>query len=80
VRSTRVAVAVDATLCEQEAVLRAAGEEVARVTAALGSPQRPMTADQLAAKVGDLAGDRLDGVLDDADRPATDALRAAGLQ
>jgi 2-methylcitrate dehydratase PrpD len=80
VRSTRIAVAVDATLCEQEAVLRAGGEEVARVTAALGSPQRPMNADQLAAKVRDLAGDSLDGVVDDDDRPAAHALGAARLQ
>jgi 2-methylcitrate dehydratase PrpD len=75
----RVTVAVDPGLGEQEAVLSAGGEEVARVTAALGSPERPMSAEQLAAKVHDLAGDRLDGVLDDAERPASEVLEAAGL-
>ena len=75
-----VTVAVDAGLGEQEAVLRDGDQEVARVAAALGSPQRPMTADQLAAKVRDLAGDRLDGVLDDPGRPAAEALEAAGLR
>jgi 2-methylcitrate dehydratase PrpD len=75
----RVSIKTDDTLGEQEAVLLSRGEEVARVTAALGSPERPMTADQLQAKVKDLAGDRLDGVLDDDERPARDVLEAAGL-
>ena len=39
-----------------------------------------MNAEQLAHKVGELAGDRLDGVLDDPDRPAAEVLEAAGLQ
>ena len=39
-----------------------------------------MTAEQLAAKVHDLAGDRLDGVLDDPERPAAEVLDAAGLR
>ena len=75
----RVTVALDPALGEQEAVLSAGGEDVARVIAALGSPERPMTAEQLAAKVHDLAGDRLDGVLDDPERPARDVLEAAGV-
>ena len=75
----RVTVAVDPSLGEQEAVLSAGGEEVARVTAALGSPERPMSAEQLVAKVRDLAGGRLDGVLDDPERPASEVLEAAGL-
>jgi 2-methylcitrate dehydratase PrpD len=75
----RVAVEVDDALGEQEAVLLSRGEEVARVTAALGSPERPMTEEQLAAKVRHLAGDRLDGVLDDDERPASEVLEAAGL-
>jgi 2-methylcitrate dehydratase PrpD len=75
----RVTLAIDPALGEQEAVLSAGGEELARVTAALGSPDRPMTAEQLAAKVHDLAGDRLDGVLDDPERPASEVLEAAGL-
>ena len=79
VRSSRIAVAVDANLGEQEAVLHAGDAEVARVAFALGSPQRPMNAEQLAHKVHELAGDRLDGVLDDPDRPAAKVLEAAGL-
>jgi 2-methylcitrate dehydratase PrpD len=80
VRSSRIAVAVDANLGEQEAVLHAGDAEVARVEVALGSPQRPMNAEQLAHKVHELAGDQLDGVLDDPDRPAAEVLEAAGLQ
>jgi hypothetical protein len=38
-----------------------------------------MDAGQLAAKVRGLAGERLDGVLDDPERPAAEVLRAAGL-
>jgi hypothetical protein len=34
---------------------------------------------QLQAKVEGLAGDRLDGVLDDPDRPVREVLGAAGL-
>ncbi|HKP90234.1 MAG TPA: hypothetical protein VJT75_09695, partial [Thermoleophilaceae bacterium] len=68
----RVAVATDDALAESEAVLTAAGHEVARVAAALGSPARPMDDAQLAAKVRDLAGSSLDGALDDRARPATD--------
>jgi 2-methylcitrate dehydratase PrpD len=60
----RIRVTTDASLRETEAVLIAGGEEVARVPASLGSPERPMTPDQLATKCERLAGDRLDGVLD----------------
>jgi hypothetical protein len=38
-----------------------------------------MDAGQLAAKVHGLAGERLDGVLDEPLRPATEVLAAAGL-
>ena len=50
-----------------------------RVEAALGSPWRPMDEAQLAGKVRSLAGDRLDGLLDDDARPAADLLAGAGL-
>lgn len=66
----RIRVTTDDSLRETEAVLIAEGEEVARVGASRGSPERPMTADQLAAKCERLAGDRLDGILDDHDAPA----------
>jgi 2-methylcitrate dehydratase PrpD len=52
------------------AVLALDGDEVARVPASRGSPEAPMSADQLAAKCRLLAGERLDGLLDDADAPA----------
>jgi hypothetical protein len=38
-----------------------------------------MTERQLAAKLHELAGDGLDGALDEAGRPAADVLAAAGL-
>jgi 2-methylcitrate dehydratase PrpD len=65
----RVTVRVDAALGESAA--RVAGIEVAHSP---GSPDSPLSVDQLAAKVRDLAGDRLDGLLDDPDRPAADLL------
>jgi 2-methylcitrate dehydratase PrpD len=72
----RVRVRTDDTLGETEAVLVADGHEVARVEASLGSPQRPMTTEQLAAKCHTLAGDALDGILDDRDAPAQTLLDA----
>jgi 2-methylcitrate dehydratase PrpD len=66
----RVRVRTDDTLLESEARLEAGGRELARVEAALGSPTRPMDAAALAAKVHALAGDALDGVLDDDALPA----------
>jgi 2-methylcitrate dehydratase PrpD len=73
----RIRVATDVELAESEAVLTAAGHEVARVAAALGSPSRPMDDAQLAAKVRGLAGDSLDGALD-RDRPAKEVLCGLG--
>jgi 2-methylcitrate dehydratase PrpD len=75
----RVRVRTDRELAESEAVLVLDGREAARVTAALGSPERPMDAGQLAAKVHGLAGERLDDVLEDPARPAAEVLSAAGL-
>jgi 2-methylcitrate dehydratase PrpD len=74
-----IEVRTDRSLLQSEARLSAGGEEIARVEAALGSPQRPMDTDALSAKVVDLAGDRLDGVLDDLDRPAAAVARQGGL-
>ncbi len=77
---TRFAVRTDPGLGETEARLEVGdGQALARVSSSLGSPEDPMTADQLAAKVADLAGDRLDGALEDPDRPVRDLLAAAGL-
>ena len=67
---------MDDGLREAEAVLALDGEVVARVEAARGSPERPMTADELAAKCRMLAGERLDGLLDDPGAPAQTLLDA----
>jgi 2-methylcitrate dehydratase PrpD len=66
----RVRLATDESLREAEAVLALDGDVVARVPASRGSPEAPMDAGELAAKCRRLAGDRLDGVLDDRDAPA----------
>jgi 2-methylcitrate dehydratase PrpD len=73
-------VRTDPALLESEAVLSSGGEEVARVEAAIGSPRNPMTEERLAAKVRDLAGDRLAGALEDPGRAAADLGTAAGLR
>lgn len=69
----------DPALLESGAVLSRDGEEVARVEAAIGSPANPMTPDRLRRKVRDLAGERLDGALEDPERPAAELLAAARL-
>jgi 2-methylcitrate dehydratase PrpD len=74
----RVRVSADASLEESEAILSSDGREV-RVEAALGSPARPMSADALRAKVESLAGDRLEGALDDRELPARSLLQLLGL-
>jgi 2-methylcitrate dehydratase PrpD len=65
----RVSVIVDEHLGESAA--RLLDVEVAH---SVGSPESPMTAQRLAAKVRGLAGERLDGLLDDPDRPAAELL------
>ena len=77
--SDQLAVEADDQLGQSEAVLEFDGYELARVTEALGSPSRPMSASELEAKVRNLAGPSLLGALDDPDAPAAGALRAAGL-
>jgi 2-methylcitrate dehydratase PrpD len=74
--ATRVRVDVDPALGEPEARLAVYGEPAARVTAARGSPQRPLSADELAAKVRELGGDGLAELLADDDAPARDVLAA----
>jgi 2-methylcitrate dehydratase PrpD len=63
----RVSVAVDEDM--GEAAARLHGVEVAH---SVGSPESPMTPERLAAKVRGLAGERLDGLLDDPERPAAE--------
>jgi 2-methylcitrate dehydratase PrpD len=74
-----VEVRTDSELGEWASQIEAGGEQLARVEHALGSPQRPLDAARAAAKIHDLAGDRLDGVLDDPVRRAGEILAAAGL-
>ena len=50
---------------ESEFALLAGDEELARVDAARGSPQHPLSPEELRAKVHDLAGDRFDDLADD---------------
>ena len=66
----RVRVTTDEGLRQAEAVLALNGDEVARVPASRGSPEAPMDEGELLAKCRLLAGERLDGLLDDPDAPA----------
>jgi 2-methylcitrate dehydratase PrpD/predicted RNA-binding protein with PIN domain len=75
----RIEVRTDRGLLESECVLEVDGDDVARVEAALGSPQRPMDAEALREKVVGLAGEGLADALDDLDRPAAELLELAGL-
>ena len=72
----RIVVRTDVAMLESEAAIEAGGERLAHVEAALGSPARPMDEHALAAKVRELAGERLDGLLDDPARPAAELLEA----
>jgi 2-methylcitrate dehydratase PrpD len=78
-RSRLVTVDVDRGLPEFGAALASSGQELARVDAPRGAPGRPLSASELGAKVRDLCGERLDGVLADLERPAAFVLDAAGL-
>jgi 2-methylcitrate dehydratase PrpD len=79
-RAGRVRVVVDESLPDFGAVLSTEDRELARVACPRGAPERPASGADLAAKLADLAGDRLDGVLDDLDAPAARALDASGLR
>ena len=69
----RIAIRVDDALGESETMIEdAEGSELARVTAARGSPARPLSTAQLTAKVRALAGSALDGILDSDSRPAAE--------
>jgi 2-methylcitrate dehydratase PrpD len=78
-RARLVTVDVDGSLPEFGAVLLSSGRELVRVDAPKGAPERPVSASELAAKVTDLCGDRLEGALADLEQPAAAALDAAGL-
>jgi 2-methylcitrate dehydratase PrpD len=78
-RARTIEVRPDAGQLESEFAIYAGERELARVTAARGSPQRPLDAPALRAKVESLAGAQLAGSLDDLDRPAAELLAALGL-
>jgi 2-methylcitrate dehydratase PrpD len=71
---SQVRVTTDAALEESEARLLVDAEPAATVLAAVGSPDRPLSAAAAAAKREELAGDRLEGALDDLARPAAELL------
>jgi 2-methylcitrate dehydratase PrpD len=75
-RSLQIHVALDESLPEFGAALRAGDDELARVPCPRGAPERPVSAVELAGKVADLGGGRLDGILDDLSAPAATALGA----
>jgi hypothetical protein len=78
-RARRIEVQSDPALAESEFVLNSGDKELVRVEAALGSPQRPLDAAALRAKVEGLGGSALPAALDDHERPAAGVLEAAGL-
>jgi 2-methylcitrate dehydratase PrpD len=79
-RSELVTVVVDESIPDFGAVLCVDGEELARTPCPRGAPERPVSQDELDAKVRDLAGDRLTDVLADLQSPAVAVLEAAGLR
>jgi 2-methylcitrate dehydratase PrpD len=74
-----VRITTDAQLLESEARLLGPDGFEARVDAAMGSPLRPMSAEQLQTKTASLAGSALEGVLDDPNEPAKLLVDAARL-
>lgn len=74
----RVSVRVDDALPETGAQLELGEEPVARVETATGSPSRPMTDEQLAAKASVLGGGHLRRMVESPDAPAR-VLAAAAL-
>jgi hypothetical protein len=78
-RAKSIEVLTDRSLLESEFVLSGGGQELVRVKAALGSPQQPMDAGALRAKVERLAGAELAAALDDPLQPAAKLLSLAGI-
>jgi 2-methylcitrate dehydratase PrpD len=79
VMAEKITVRSDAEMTDSEVLLAIAGERRFPVEAALGSPQRPMTREALATKRRSLAGERIEGALDDLQRPAAELLEALGI-
>jgi 2-methylcitrate dehydratase PrpD len=78
-RAASVSVSVDESLPQWGTVLRPAGADAVRLDGPRGAPGRPITEAELADKVSDLAGARLEGALGDPGTPARQVLRDAGL-
>jgi 2-methylcitrate dehydratase PrpD len=78
-RAAAVSVTLDDSLPPWGTVLKPADADAVRLDGPRGAPGRPITEAELARKVSDLAGDGLDGVLDDPGMPAAQVLRLAGL-
>ena len=72
----RVAVRTDPAFAPDEALLQFDGRAAARIAAPRGCPANPLGGAALRSKVRALAGDALDGALDDPRRPARDVLAA----
>ena len=75
-----VSVSLDDSLPRWGTVLEHVDADAVRLDGPRGAPGRPLTEVELAGKVSDLAGDRLDGVLADPGMPAAEVLRRAGLE
>jgi 2-methylcitrate dehydratase PrpD len=78
--AARVRIELDDGLAESAARLEwqdAGAVITTEVDAALGSPQRPLSDTEHAAKIRRLVGERFDGMLDDLDRPASELLDLA---
>jgi 2-methylcitrate dehydratase PrpD len=69
-QSLQVSVSTDHSLPEFGAVVTVSGHAGVRVECPRGAPGRPLPAADLAAKVAELTGDRLVGLLDDPATPA----------
>jgi 2-methylcitrate dehydratase PrpD len=74
-----VTVSLDDSLPDFGAALKSAGTELALVQGPRGTPDSPATTGDLTAKIAELAGNRLDGVMNDRDAKARDVLDAIGV-
>ena len=77
--AAHITVQVEPSLPQFGATLVLPGAKAIEIAGPRGSPAHPATPDDLRAKIAELAGDRLDGALDDPGAPAASLLQAAGL-
>ena len=76
----QVDVTIDSSLPPFGAVLSRAGDELSSLAAPTGAAERPVSPEALTRKLNDLAGHRLDGILDDPGLPAAAVLDAVALR